>query len=137
MFSFTNYAFYSDTTNITSCARPSLVDCAVANDSVASSDCQLERYGEIDATYFDAIGEFVVDENGWFTFAANDANVALDNVAFMMSCNTSEGCGLADSSNYPITFAVMGGTVLIVDSDLQQVEFRTLNFGDSLFECAL
>lgn len=72
--SFSNYAFYSESTDITSCARPGLIDCVTANTDDLS-DCP----SDIDDTLVDLIGTFSVDDSP-FVFLANGSNVALDNV---------------------------------------------------------
>ena len=96
---FTNYAFYAEDTNITSCARPELLDCAVFdnpgnNDTV---DCELEMYGEMDPVLFDEMGTFTVDEYHdmeWAVFWGSGSMIALDNVLFQVwwSCVGAEWC---------------------------------------------
>ena len=76
---FTNYAFYSEETDITSCVRPDLLDCAVRNIS-GVADCEDEIYGSIDDALFEELGSFVLTENVWYLFAAENANIALDNI---------------------------------------------------------
>lgn len=104
--SFTNYGFYAESTNITSCARPDLLSCAVAYNR-NPSNCESEQYGQIDADSFDDVGTFTVDDDIPFIFSANgDGNIALDNIHFKFEWGTS----------YPITFAANNGTILIVEA---------------------
>ena len=92
-----NYAFYADATNITSCARPDLLDCARVDISDLT-ECQNEKYGEIASDLFDKTGTFTIDEDTWFIFVADGANVALDNIHVVVAPNVTD-----DDSNTTIS----------------------------------
>ena len=78
-------------------------------DSTDSVQCQQQKYGEITIDLFNDIGTFFVDDDDIFIFVAEDANVALDNVRMAPIYNTTYES---------VEFAVMNGTVLIVDSEI-------------------
>lgn len=99
--SFTNYAFYDFKSNLTSCSRPDLIECAVA-EHIASSDCVSGIYGEIDEELFDEIGAFIVGDGVPFAFIAEHAVIALDAVEFVSDSDTA--------------LLAMDGTVFLVDS---------------------
>ena len=103
---FTNYAFYSEI-DITSCARPELVNCA--GNSV---NCISQMYGDIDTDYFDQIGTFIVDDETVPYVFQVAGNVALDNIRFNVS---------SEIESNPSMFSE-NGNILIVDSFIQNVE---------------
>ena len=104
--SFTNFAFHGESTDITSCTRPDLLECAIA-DNENSTRCQQQKYGEITADLFAEIGTFFVDDNDVFIFVTEDANVALDNVRI---------APIGNATDQSILFSVTNGTAMIVDS---------------------
>ena len=88
--------------------RPDLLDCAVP-DTSNLTDCENEKYGEIDEELFDKTGTFTIDQNTWFIFVAEDANVALDNIHVVVapknetdddeSGGTNGGNGVGDDTS--------------------------------------
>ena len=118
---FTNYGFLAETTNITSCARRGLVDCAVAQTNDLA-DCSLN----VNEALIDQTGIFSVDdnfdENISFIFSANGANIALDNIKIDSQRNMSSDNAvsaqrrLSSDSDIHVMFGAMDGAVLIVDS---------------------
>ena len=84
---FVNYAFYAEGTNITSCSRLELLECAFPENlgNNYTVNCSREVYGEMDPVLFDEKGIFEVDQYHylmWPTFHVVDSNIALDNVEF-------------------------------------------------------
>ena len=103
--SFSNYAFSTINTNVTSCARPDLLQ----NVLVEGIDSRI--YGPIDSEIFHEIGTFSVDDDDIpFIFKVSGANVVLDNLQIAVSPNNTTN---------PIMFGVSGGTTLIVDSAIE------------------
>ena len=105
--------------------------------------CGDQLYGEIEESLFDTIGEFIIDKDLLFIFVVDEANVALDNIKISYTYNasderrrrllssTTESPRTTTSTtnsyswnnwDFPIKFGAIGGTTLIIDSELDEVE---------------
>ena len=78
-------------------------------DTIDSIECQRQKYGEITPDLFDDIGTFFVDDDDTFIFVVEDGNIALDHIQMSASFNMT---------GHSVLFPVTNGTVLIVDSEI-------------------
>eukprot|EP01084_Bolivina_argentea_P281231 481144_1 len=107
---FTNYAFHSINTNLTSCNKPELIECI--------QGCKNEMYGYIDLSLFNQIGIFNIDTRAdvYALFSAYNSNVAMDNINIIAMNNNNNNNNNNNSNAIRILFD--HASLLMMDSNI-------------------